>query len=345
MVLIVFIALSLFIFAACTITALLIYSKSFGRINSPKEQGFYSYLTWKETGEAGYSRKEVHFNSGVNKLQGFIYGGENLRGLVVISQGLGSTVESYSSLILHFVDRGWCVFAFNNTGVAGSGGKGTRGLYQSAIDLDAALTYVENAEEFNGMPVMLAGHSWGGFAVCAVLNYEHKVNAAVSFAGYNSGSEVLMEQGRITAGGFYYIIKPQMYILQKLLFGKSANLTAVDGINKSGIPVMIVQCSDDNLIYAGSSSIYAHREKITNPHVKIIYRQGEDATGHEYAFHSRRQKEYREWADLSWKKYKLENKDASQLRWAEEIKYDKALANELDPDLMEQIEELFNSAL
>ena len=42
------------------------------------------------------------------------------------------------------VDHGWRVLAYDATGSCESEGEGTVGLVQSALDLDAALTYVEN---------------------------------------------------------------------------------------------------------------------------------------------------------------------------------------------------------
>ena len=36
------------------------------------------------------------------------------------------------------------------------------------------------------------------------------------------------------------------------------------------------------MVPANTTSIYAHREKITNPKVEIIYKDGADATGHEH---------------------------------------------------------------
>ena len=47
-----------------------------------------------------------------------------------------------------------------------SGGSGTRGLAQSALDLDAALTRAEQED----LPILLFGHSWGGYAAAAVLS-------------------------------------------------------------------------------------------------------------------------------------------------------------------------------
>jgi pimeloyl-ACP methyl ester carboxylesterase len=343
-IIITLIILLCFVFIGCTIAALEIYSSSFGRVEESPENEFSTYHKWKEIDQLKYAREEVRFNSGENKLQGFIYGKGNNNGLVVISEGLGGTADDYFPMIMYFADKGWRVFAFNNTGVGGSEGESVRGLSQSVIDLDAALTYIENSDKFNNLSVMLAGHSWGGHAVCAVLNYNHRISAVVSFAGYNKGSDMIKEQGVSMLGSFYYLFTPQMWALEKQLFGDIANFTAVGGINKSNIPVMIVQCSNDDVVMPDSSSIYAHRGKITNPNAEIIYRDGENATGHEYIFCSKEQKAYIDWAKESWEAYKAENENATKLDWANVINFDKDLANELDLELMERINEMFNNA-
>jgi hypothetical protein len=130
----------------------------------------------------------------------------------------------------------------------------------------------------------------------------------------------------------------------KQLFGDTAKLTAVGGINKSGIPVMIVHCSNDEFIPANTASIYAHRGKITNPHAEIVFREGENATGHEHPFCSIQQKAYFDLAEESWEAYKAAHKNPSRFQWAQEYNFDKAKANELDPDLMERINKMFNNA-
>jgi len=259
------------IFSGCTIIALEVYSNVFERV-----EGDGPFDSWI----AEYPREEVWFYSGKNKLQGFIYGGENDKGLVVISPGIYSYADEYDRIIRHLADKGWRVFSYNMTGVDKSEGYSMRGLSQAVIDLDAALTYIEKTSVFDGLPVMLAGFSLGGYAVCAVLNYDHRVDAVVSLAGFNSTKDVTKEQAAAEIGGIYYIISPQVSALEKQLFGKTAKLTAVGGINKSPIPVMIALCSNDDIVPVSTISIYAHRKSITNPHVEIVYLDGEDAFGH-----------------------------------------------------------------
>ena len=331
-------------FTGLTIVTLRIYTQAFGRIEELPDDFFQTNFTWKEIDQSAYPREELRFNSGRNRLQAFVYGKSNDRGLVIISHGLGNTADSYLPMIMYFVDKGWRVLAYNNTGVGGSEGKGIRGLSQSLVDLDAALTYVENSGEFNGLPVMLAGHSWGGFAVCAVLNYNHDVRAAVSFAGFNSCDEAISEVGVSWAGRSFYIISPQLWAIKKVLFGRAATLTAVGGINKAGIPVMIVQSSNDRVVPANTTSIYAHRNKITNPNVEIVYLDGENATGHSYVFGSKRQYAYMNRANTSGTADGAEHNNALKPHWSEQTNFDKALANELDPDIMERVDRFFNNA-
>lgn len=257
--------------SGCTIVMLGLLSNVFDRFDG---QGpFDSWVS-------GYPRQEVFFHSGKNRLQGFVYGADSNKGLIVISPGIYSYADEYDKLIRRLVDNGWRVFSYNCTGVDGSEGESMRGLSQGILDLDAALSYINSASQFDGLPVMLAGFSWGAFSACAVLNYDHDVKAVVSFAGFNSTKEAMEHQIVEEVGGVYYIICPQLWALEKQLFGDIAKLTAVDGINKSNIPVLLVLCADDNIVPPDTISIYAHRNSITNPNFQYIYLDGDDAFGH-----------------------------------------------------------------
>ena len=337
----IFIALCLS-FTGCAIMAVSVYSQQFGRIEEPNENDFIFRLRWKDIDQTKYNREEIFFNSGRNRLQGFIYGSSNVNGLIIISGGLGAVADDYLPIIMFFVDNGWRVFSFNNAGVGRSEGKSTRGLTQSLLDLDAALTHVANSSEFNGLPIMLIGHSWGGYAVCAVLNYDHRVNAVVSFAGYNDGRALFDDFGTRAVGLRYYMLFPHFRVIQRFLFGRAVTFTAVDGINKTNISVMIVHASNDDQISAATTSIFAHRDNITNPFVEIIYLDGDDATGHIYVFNSKNQIEYMKWLTENWEIYKAEREYASKFQWVEEINFDRNMANELNMELMERINNFFN---
>ncbi len=216
-----------------------------------------------------YPRIPHSFLSGKNRLQGYLYGAENTGALLVFAHGIGAGHESYIKEILWMVDQGWRVFAYDATGSCESEGKGTTGLVQSALDLDAALSYIESDKTLSDRPVCLMGHSWGGYATAAVLNFPHQVAAAVSISGYNAALEMILQYARKVTGPVGYLLYPFAYLENKMAFGPLASLRAVDGINKSGIPVMVVHGSEDDLVPADRVSIFSYAKEITNS--KVVY--------------------------------------------------------------------------
>ena len=236
--------------------------------------------------KANYPRRNVSFYSGKNRLQGYIFGEENTKGLLVFAHGINSGHESYMQEIVWFVDNGWRVFAYDATGSCTSEGWGTTGLIQSALDLHAALTYIESDETLKTLPKCLMGHSWGGYAVAAGLYFSHDVKASASVAGYSDAIQMMMRFAAATMGKATALLRPLAYVEHRILFGKYATLTAVDGINRANIPVMLIHGTADELVRYDITGIVAHKDEITNPNV-IIYPmsdKGQDA--HSSIFHN-----------------------------------------------------------
>ena len=215
-----------------------------------------------------HEARPTSFYSGENRLAGYIFGEENDKGLIVISHGLGGGAISYMNEIRFFVDNGWRVFAFNKTGSHSSEGSGTRGLPQSAIDLNAALSYITEQEW--ELPIMLYGHSWGGFAVTAVLNFDHDINAVVSLAGFAEPMQMLHEAARLMIGPAGNLTYPFIWAYQRILFGEYADLSAVRGINSVETPVKIIHGISDDVISYSGAGIIAHRERIHNPNAIFV---------------------------------------------------------------------------
>lgn len=273
----------LVLLAVALVITHLIMRANFGRgeyKTYPVPEYFYDY--YKEN----YPRRNVSFYSGKNLLQGYIFGEENTKGLLVFAHGINSGHESYIQEILWFVDNGWRVFAYDATGSCTSEGIGTTGLIQSALDLHAALTYVENDETLKDLPKCLMGHSWGGYAVAAGLYFDHDVKACASVAGYSDAIQMMMRFAGATMGKATALLRPFAYLEHLILFGKYATLTAVDGINRANIPVMLIHGTADELVRYDITGIVAHKDEITNPNI-IIYPmsdQGQDA--HSSIFHN-----------------------------------------------------------
>ena len=133
---------------------------------------------------------------------------------------------------------------------------------------------------------MLYGHSWGGYAVTAVLNDVDNISAVASLSGFNSPMGLFDEQAHRIMGALAYVEYPFEWAYQTLLFGKDASVTAVDGINRTDTPVMIIHGTEDQAIAFNGASIIARRNQITNPNVVYVSRSGEYQNDHDHLMKS-----------------------------------------------------------
>ncbi|MDL2218284.1 alpha/beta hydrolase [Christensenellaceae bacterium OttesenSCG-928-M15] len=306
-----------------------VFDANFGRVNPPQ----YT-MSLRYADVAGYERTQVGFPSGKNNLIGYVYGEENGKGLVVLAHGLGGGAESNTALTIALVDNGWRVFAYDCTGSYSSEGNGTEGLPQSALDLDAALNYAESQNW--DLPIMLYGHSWGGYAVAAVLDMGHDISAAISVAGYASPDALLREQMQDMMGEFSTVAYPFGWFYQRMLFGEDAQWSAIDAINNSSVPIMIIHGAEDEMIRYDGAGIIAHRGEITNPNAVYVTRNAVGQNGHNNLLGSlaaaRYVEEKKAEYEIIQETYGGEIPDDVRAGYYANI--DKFLASELDVDLL-----------
>ncbi|MDR1805413.1 MAG: lysophospholipase [Clostridium sp.] len=318
--------------------ALYFYNLNMARIELDKP--FSPYLSYEDIDKEAYPREQFAFSSGENTLAGFEYGSGGTRGLVVVAAGKGGSGDDYIGFITHFVDGGYTVISYDKTGVARSEGETLLGLYQPVRDLDALLSYIEGQGKYGGLPMYLLGHSMGGYGVCAVLSRGHRVNAVVSMAGYNDGAALYTDQGLQMFGKKYYLLLPHFLAIQKITFGDDM-AAAVDSINATDTPVLVIHGKNDEMVTCDTLSIYSQRDKITNPNVRYVLTEGD----HEWLYSSKAAEEYRRQTETAFAEYCLKNgaeaTDEAMALWAEEFGYDKVLRNEIDAELLAQIDALF----
>ncbi len=340
---IIFIILIVIILIVIQIVTHVLLRQNFSRGEYSEFTSSYRYDHYKED----YSRTNISFKSGDNTLQGYIYGEDNDKGLVVLAHGIGGGHEGYINEIVWFVDHGWRVFAYDATGSCTSEGDGTIGLPQSALDLDSALTYIEQDEELSALSKCLYGHSWGGYAVTAVLNFDHDVKASASIAGYAYPMDMIMEFADGMMGGASKALYPFIWLDCWSYFGENTNLSAVDGINKSGIPVLIIHGEDDQMIGYDRSSIISKKNEITNPNVEYYTISGK-YSGHNSIFYSDSANEYLEELDEQYDKL-AENYEDGELPDEQRTEFfdsvDKELANECNEEMLEKINEMFENSI
>ena len=290
-----------------------------------------------------YQRNMVSFNSGKNRLQGYVYGSNNEQGLVVVAHGIGGGADSYLPQITYFVDQGWRVFAYDATGSFDSEGKTTKGFKKSLNDLDPAITYIITQEEYAALPVLLFGHSWGGYAAANILHYDYEIAGIATVSGPNSSMEMIIEQGRSMMGGFIDIQYPYLWLYQLILFGETASLNAVDAINQSDVPVLIVHGTEDESVAYDGSSITSNIDAITNPHVKALSLSEPGQNGHKNLFNSVASRKYIDEINIEYRKLydHYEHNIPYEVKQDFYSKIDRSLAQDLNRELMDEIQSFF----
>ena len=342
------IALALIIGAAVLFSVMLdatsfIMGGQFGRGEYPEDRSSeQTAFGWYPAFAADYPREEVEFSSGKLMLKGWIYGAEHTDKLLVFAHGIGCGSEAYVNQFCWFVDHGWCVFAYDAAGSGDSPGDSSVGLVQSALDLNSALTFIEQDERLNQMPKVLLGHSWGGFAVGGVLNFDHDIKAAASLSGYADPLEML-DQGAVNVlgKGGAKLFRPFSHIYNKIVFGKYAKLNAVDGINKANIPFLAMHGESDEFVLY-SLGIISQQDRITNPYAEFYTISG-DFSHHNDYFHSDECNRYvaaQYPGDERSQEYLL-----SVFSYSHSSDADKALFRAVNEPLLEQINAFYEKAL
>ena len=327
------------------VTTKLVYDAQFRRHDRPDET-IHANLRYIDI-ERDYPRSIVHFTSGKNTLQGYFYGDRSARALMVVAHGLGGGADSYLSQIRHFVDSGFLVFAYDCTGSYDSEGSSTRGFPQSILDLHAALAYLESQPSLASLPRLLFGHSWGGYAVAAVLSYDHDIKAIVSVSGANSAMDIIIEQAKQMMGISAYIQYPFLWFYQRMLFGKAASFDAVSAINTANIPVLIIHGIEDELVPYDGSAIIAFKDEISNPYVRYITATREGRNGHNNLFRTDEAVTYVEQVNKEYRA--LYDAYETQIPYEVKQRYyasiDRFRIHALQPSLMQEIDAFLDSAL
>jgi len=132
-----------------------------------------------------------------------------------------------------------------------------------------------------------------------------------------------------------------------LLYGKTASLSAVDALNKTQIPTLIIHGTEDSLVKFHGSAIIGKQDRITNPKVRFLALDEEGRAGHNNILRSLEAMAYLE-------ELRAEQRTLSE-RYGGDIppevqrelfaQVDRARVNEVNGELMAEIHNFFLSCL
>ncbi|MBR2914999.1 MAG: alpha/beta hydrolase [Clostridia bacterium] len=234
-----------------------IYDFCFPRYESPET------VLDEELVKLNEERAQASFYSGENLLAGYLYSPADgtKDNLVVFVLGMNAAVNDYLWQIKSFTDNGYGVFIFDPTGCGSSEGKSAVGFSQILLDLNAALEHAENEGNFGFERIFLFGHSRGGYAACCALHFGHDITAVASVNGINSAMEGIMMPAAKAIGDIAYTNYPLLWLYQVSLFGTEAvNISAVQALEESKIPALIIHSAEDEVVPADRFSIISRVE-------------------------------------------------------------------------------------
>jgi len=217
---------------------------------------------------------------------------ENTKGIVVISHGLGGGGHnSFMNVANFFASNGYDVFAYDATGNDESEGSSVEGIPQFLIDLDYAIQFVKQTPDFNGSPIVLFGHSLGGYSVGSVLNLHPDVKAIVMVAGFNGSMDIIEEEGRNIAGDGIDVLLPYISLYERIKFGEYALYNSISGFKNTDSGVMIIHSKDDEMISQEKSFDVFY--DIYKDNARFNFVEYEDR-GHDFVYYSDKSHEYRD---------------------------------------------------
>lgn len=199
--------------------------------------------------------------------------------------------NTYMDVADYFTSNGYLAFAYDATGNDKSEGDSVEGLPQGVIDLDYALRYIKQSDEYKDLPVVLFGHSWGGYSVGSVLNCHPDVRAAVIVAGFNRSADLFEQQGESMIGFGIKPFMPWFSLYERLKFGEYASYSAIEGFAGTNAGIMVIQSRDDETVRPENGYDKFYDAYGGNP--RFCFIEYADR-GHNYVYYSEEAKSYRE---------------------------------------------------
>lgn len=190
-------------------------------------------------------------NAKKQTLRGFLYRTENNsspKGLLLFVHGMGGGHQSYTTEINYFAQHGYWVLAYDNTGTIASDGKSLVGMPQSVRDIQAACRYIRQDKVLSALPLLLAGHSWGGYAVCRALHALPDCKGVLAFSAPDDVPTLLCAQAKAQTNKSIDFIKPFLRLYEALRFGSSAAKRTADCLQNTTAPVLLFHGDRDPVV-------------------------------------------------------------------------------------------------
>ena len=245
----------------------------------------YYQLVKNRSDYQSLSKREVlSFMSGENRLTGYYYPGG--KGTVICLHGMASQSDGDDAEYQnYFVEKGYSLFAVDLTASGRSKGEDAKGLHQSAYDALAAYRFLVSEGRLQS-PLIMVGHSWGGFGAAACLSIGVKADYVITFSAFENPIDAMLNSAVRYTGWFGYLTYPPFAIGTSIRYGDDARLSAKSSLKNSSAEALLFHGDKDETVKPGDSlSIKA--ESLSNVRSVIL-----SGAGHERPWVSNEARSY-----------------------------------------------------
>ena len=241
-------------------------------------EGGGDYFPYFSELHPNWKREAVSFPGTAGTLRGWLFSYPDAppKGLIVFFHGYGMGHADYLPECEYFCRRGYLVLSFDGAGTDISDGM-LLGLPQHILDLQSCLRYVCSQPELSALPLLLYGHSWGGYAADCIGALERfPIRGIVSAAGFYGSLSALAPYTRRHYGPLAPLPLLGIRLYQRLHFGRLAGMTAVKGLSRQSCPVLTAQSDDDRILPYKKNYMVLYRRFHDDPRFTFLPLTGHD---------------------------------------------------------------------
>lgn len=271
--LIILIVILSIIFVYLSLSLIVIYimiKKMFGvRNGDPDNPCYVRFEDYKD------ELQRVPFKTGYygETIRGYVYsliGLDKFKGFVVLSHGIASSHVQYLVDIYFLCKDGYKVLAYDQYGCGESDGKCIFSLANGIYVCENVLNDVIKNKLNEDLPIILYGHSWGGYSISGALKKYRNVKACVIRSTFYDPIKEIIGLMKSYIKPLYYLLFPIFRLCFFLLYGKKQMVKTPKIIRKSNVKCFVTQAKNDPVIpQKASLAYYIKKHPIDNTSIYI----------------------------------------------------------------------------
>lgn len=244
----------LFLYAATMMIlfALVLRKTLWQRGEDPKNPCYLRFSDYKDELERK-PYQTFYYGKAIN---GFLYkerGRKAFRGFVILSHGFFGTHVQYLIDIDMLCRMGYVVLAYDQYGAGLSEGKNQESFATGIYVLENVISDVEKRNVNDGLPLILYGHSWGGYCVIGAMRKHPEIRKVVSRSGFVSPVRVGLDSLKHVSKALYVLMAPVVYPISWLLMGRRNLVSARRGFKNESTKCLLLYAMDDPMVLPGNA--------------------------------------------------------------------------------------------